>query len=92
MVGAPGVAAGDLTFSSVTLLNLRLFDNLGQQGSLAKHYPWLRGVRLTLSVNNLLDQHVDVRGAGGATPLSYQAGYIDPLGRAIVFNARKLFF
>jgi hypothetical protein len=33
-----------------------------------------------------------VRDSLGVTPLSYQPGYIDPVGRAITLSVRKLFF
>jgi hypothetical protein len=91
-VDGQGTAAGPLAFSGLTTLNLRLFDNLGQARTLLKRYPELKGVRLSLSVTNLLDQRVTVRNAAGVTPLSYQPGYIDPVGRAIRLSFRKLFY
>ena len=90
--GAPGVPAGDLYFSAITTLNIRLWDNLGQQRSVVKRFPWLRGSRITLAVTNLLDERIQVRDVLGATPLSYQPGYLDPVGRAITLSFRKLFF
>jgi iron complex outermembrane recepter protein len=84
--------AGDLHFSDITTLNLRLFANLGQQKDLVSSNPWLRGVRVGLYVNNLLDERVQVRDANGATPLAYQPGYIDPSGRTVLLSVRKLFF
>ena len=74
------------------MLNLRLFDNLGQQRSVVKRFPWLRGSRLTLDITNLLDERIQVRDGLGATPLSYQPGYLDPVGRTITLSLRKLFF
>ncbi len=90
--GGAGSAAGDLFFSDVTTINLRLFDNLGQQPGGVKQIPWLRGARISLNITNLFDQRIDVRDSNGATPVSYQAGYIDPVGRAITLSLRKLFF
>ncbi len=91
-VDAQGTATGPLSFSSLTTLNLRLFDNLGQDRMLLKRYPELKGVRISLNITNLLDERVTVRGAAGVTPLSYQPGYIDPVGRAISLSVRKLFY
>jgi outer membrane receptor protein involved in Fe transport len=83
---------GNLSFSGITTLNLRLFDNLGQQPSVFRRYPLLKGVRVSLAVNNLLDERVVVRNGAGATPLSYQPGYIDPVGRTIMVSFRKLIY
>jgi iron complex outermembrane recepter protein len=87
-----GVAMGNLSFSDITTINLRLFENFGQQRWALKRFPWLRGARLTLSANNLLDQRVTVRNGLGVTPLAYQPGYIDATGRTIMLSLRKLFF
>jgi iron complex outermembrane receptor protein len=55
-------------------------------------HPWLRGARISLSVGNLLNSRLQVRDAAGLTPLSYQPGYLDPLGRSVRISIRKLFF
>jgi iron complex outermembrane receptor protein len=92
VTGSPISPTGNLYFSDITSLNLRLFDNLGQQKPVVKRFPWLRGTRISLYVSNLLDERVQVRDADGATPISYQGGYIDPAGRAITLSIRKLFY
>ena len=79
----PGSPTGNLYFSDVTALNLRFFDNLGRQRAVVKRFPWLRGARVTLNITNLLDDRISVRDGAGATPLSYQPGYLDPTGRTI---------
>jgi hypothetical protein len=88
----PGSAAGNLYFSDLTLLNLRLFDTLGQQRWVVRRYRWLRGARVSLNIVNLLDERIRVRDGLGVTPLAYQGGYLDPVGRAITLSIRKLFF
>jgi hypothetical protein len=88
----PGSPTGSLSFSDVTALNLRLFDNLGRQRAVVKRFPWLRGARVTLNITNLLDDRISVRDAAGATPLIYQPGYLDPTGRTISLSLRKLFY
>ena len=90
--GGASSSTGDLFFSDITTINLRLFDNLGQQPWVVKAYPWLRGSRVTLNITNLFDQRVGVRDGAGATPIGYQAGYLDPVGRNITLSVRKLFF
>lgn len=88
----PSAAAGDLNFSDIAKINLRLFADLGAQRDLVARHRWLRGSRVTLSVTNLFDQRIQVKDADGATPLSYQAAYLDPLGRVVKLSVRKLFF
>ncbi len=90
--GAAGAGSSDLTFSDLTTVDLRLFDNLGQQRSVVRRFPWLSGSRVTLAVTNLFNQRVDVRDATGATPLAYQPAYLDPVGRSVRLSFRKLLF
>ena len=89
--GGVGSATGDLHFSSLATANLRLFADLGANPALLKH-KWARGMRVTLSINNILDTRQHVHDANGDTPLSYQPAYLDPLGRTIKISIRKLFF
>ena len=90
--GAPGSPTGDLDFSDIATINLRLFANVGQMPWLVRAHPLLRGVRLTLSAVNLFDQRITVRDAQGTTPLIYQSDYLDPAGRTVRFSLRKLFY
>ena len=85
------ISSSDLDFSSIATLNLRLFANLGDIPRIAEHRPWLKGSRVTLSVNNLFDTRIKVRDANGLTPISYQPDYLDPVGRTIKLSFRKLF-
>jgi iron complex outermembrane receptor protein len=89
--GAAGSASGDLDFSGLTTVNLRLFADLSRQPTLLEKAPWLRGSRLTLSVSNIFDTRQSVHDATGAVPLSYQPAYIDPLGRVVKIGFRKVF-
>ena len=90
-VHGDGLSTSDLSFSSIAKVNLRLFANLGDQKGLMRRYPWLKGSRLTLSVNNLFDERIKVTNALGVTPLSYQPAYLDPVGRVVRLSFRKLF-
>ena len=82
---------GDLFFSDLATANFRLYADFTQIGTLGRQ-SWARGLRITLSVNNIFDAHEHVRDATGATPLSYQPDYLDPLGREVRLTIRKLFF
>jgi iron complex outermembrane recepter protein len=84
--------ADDLRFSDLAKVDLRLFANLGQMPSILRSAPWLRGTRVTLAVNNLFDSRQRVTDGTGVTPLAYQPGYLDPLGRTIRISIRKLLF
>jgi len=92
IVRDPTAPTGDLNFSSLTTLNLRLFLNFSAQPAVVKAWPFLRGSRLTFSVTNLLDDRVKVTDSAGQTPLSYQPAYIDPVGRLVALSFRKLFY
>lgn len=81
-----------LRFGSLATADLRLFANLGQQPALVRDHPWLRGTRVTLSVDNIFNQRQEVTSAQGTVPLSYQGGFLDPLGRTVRISVRKLFF
>jgi hypothetical protein len=90
--GALGAANQRLHFSSLATADLRLFASLGQMPSLVRDHPFLRGTRLTFSVTNLFNSRQSVNDGTGATPLRYQSGYLDPLGRTVMVSFRKLFF
>lgn len=82
----------DLRFGSLTTVDLRLFADLGAQRSLVRRVPFLRGSRVTLVVDNLLNQRLDVRDGSGVSPIGYQGALLDPLGRSVRVSFRKLFF
>jgi hypothetical protein len=86
-----GPLGEDLAFSDLTTVNLRVFADVGMQ-PWAREHTWLRGMRASLSVDNLFDERLDVRTESGATPISYQPDYIDPIGRTVRFTVRKMFF
>lgn len=83
--------SSDLRFGSVTKLNLRAFVNFDQKPKLIKDMPFLKGMRLSLKVDNLLDSRQRVTDQTGAVPLSYQPDYRDPQGRVIGIDLRKMF-
>jgi hypothetical protein len=87
-----GGATGNLHFSDLATVNLRLFANLGQQQPLVGKWGFLRGASLTFSVTNLFDSRLQVRDAQGITPVRYQPAYLDSLGRSVRLGFRKIFF
>jgi hypothetical protein len=89
--GAVG-STGNLDFSDVATINLRLWDDFNQQPTLTARYPILKGVRLTFNVNNLFNQSIQVRDTAGPTPAVYQSAYLNPTGRVVSINLRKIFY
>jgi iron complex outermembrane receptor protein len=89
--GGAQSSTGDLNFSDIATVSLRLFVSFDLQPELLKRWPVLKGSRLTLSATNLFDQRVSVHDANGATPISYQPAYLDPVGRVVGIGFRKVF-
>lgn len=87
--GADGTTA--LHFGSLATVNMRLFADIGRMPKLIRHASWLKGARLSLAVDNLFDGQQKVTDSTGATPLRYQAGYLDPAGRVFKLELRKQF-
>lgn len=85
-------ASDDLTFSDLTTVNLNLFADLSSRQTWVAKYPWLKGARVSIGIENLFDQRLDVRDGLGETPLSYQPDYLDPLGRTFRVSFRKILF
>ncbi len=83
-----GNGSGPLFFSSIATFDLRLIANL-QQRFVGK--AWARGTRLTLSLNNIFDEHQDIHDASGATPIIYQPAFLDPYGRTLSLAFRRIF-
>ena len=87
--GVPG--SSDLRFGSLLTLETRIFFNFDQQSTLIERAPWLKGFRVALDVDNILDTRQRVTDQNGAVPLAFQPGYRDPRGRFIGIDIRKMF-
>jgi iron complex outermembrane receptor protein len=91
MGGAAG-SSGTLSFSDIATVNLRLWDDFTPQRALIAAHPFLNGVRVTFNVTNLFNQSLIVHDSAGPTPLIYQTAFLDPTGRVISVNLRKIFY
>ncbi len=80
-----------LDFGSLATVNFRLFADLGRMPSVVRKFPFLKGSRLSFRINNIFDGIQKVTDTTGATPLRYQPGYVDPVGRLIQLELRKQF-
>jgi hypothetical protein len=88
--GLPG--SSDLRFGDLATFDLRLFVNLEQQKWLTRETPgFWKGARFSLGVDNLLDAHQRVTDENGVVPLRYQPALIDPRGRSLTVEFRKMF-
>lgn len=92
VTGGTPAAPQTLDFSPLGTLNARLFADLGQRPDLVRKNPWLRGVRVLIAVDNVFNTRQRVTDQSGATPISYQPGYLDPIGRSVRISLRKIFF
>lgn len=90
--GGTAAAPETLEFGSLTTLNLRLFADLGARPEWVRRHPWMRGMRVTVGVDNLFNQRQEVLDQTGATPINFQPALLDPLGRSVRISLRKLFF
>jgi outer membrane receptor protein involved in Fe transport len=84
--GLPG--SGDLFFGSLTTFDLRVFADLGRV--IGDEGFW-KGTRVSLRADNVFDTRRTVTDASGEVPLSYQPFLIDPVGRYLGVEFRKLF-
>lgn len=89
--GLPG--SSDLTFGDLATFNLRGFVALDQQKWLVGDGGpgFFKNARLSLSVNNLFDARQRITDANGVVPLRYQPFLVDPVGRFVEIEFRKLF-
>jgi len=83
-----GGVTDTLTFSPLLLANLRVFADAGR---VVPDWKWAKGFRISLEVVNVFNDRQKVRDSSGNTPLPYQPGYRDPVGRTIEIELRKVF-
>ena len=77
-----------LSFGRLTTFNLRAFAELGR---ILPQAAWAKGGKVTLIVQNLANARQRVTDSAGTTPLPYQPGYRDALGRTVLVELRKVF-
>jgi hypothetical protein len=89
--GSELAGSSDLRFGSTFVLGLRTFVNLDQLPSVVNQVPFLKGTRISFTVDNLLDQRQRVTDQNGDVPLAYQAAFREPQGRVVGIDVRKMF-
>lgn len=89
-----GGATGGQTlyFSDLATVGVNFFANFSvpARKKAVDKFPILKGAQVSLNFENLLDAKQTVRDQNGATPQAYQKDYLDPLGRTVRINFRKL--
>ena len=83
-----GTTADTITFSPLATANAVIF---AEAARFFPNTPQLKATRLVLYVSNLTGVRQRVANMSGATPLRYQPGYRDALGRTIELALRKQF-
>ncbi|WP_230482044.1 TonB-dependent receptor [Sphingomonas sp. Leaf21] len=81
------IAASDLRFSGRTWLVL--YSSL--EADKIYDRPWTRKLRINFTIENLLNDRINVTDRNGDTPNRFQPAYIDPIGRSVRIGVRKLF-
>lgn len=84
--------SADLDFSDRTTVNLFAFADLTQRTAWVERFPFLKGSRVGLGVQNIFDDRTSVTRSDGATPVNYQRDYLDPQGRVFRINLRKILY
>lgn len=87
-----GGTGPDLEFSDLATVNLNVFIDLNAREAWVARFPWLKGSRINLGVQNLFDSRPEVSTSAGDLPLTYQPDYLDPQGRLISLSFRKILF
>lgn len=85
--GLPG--SSDIFFGDLATFDIRVFTEVGQL--VGKNEGVLKNLRISLRADNLFDAQRRVTDQNGDTPLNYQPFLIDPVGRYLGLDIRKLF-
>ena len=81
--------SGDIFLDDLATFDIRLFSEIGQL--VGKNEGALKNLRISLRADNIFDARRRVVDENGETPLNYQPFLIDPVGRFIGVDIRKLF-
>lgn len=87
--GSGLLGSTDLFFDDLATVDIRIFSNIGQL--IGKDEGFLKNFRVSLRADNIFDGRRRVTDANGDTPINYQPFVIDPTGRFVGIDLRKLF-
>lgn len=83
--------SSDLRFGSLATIDLRIFYNIDSRPNITKTIPFLKGSRISLSVDNVFNAIQNITNLSGDVPINFQRGFIDPRGRFVQLRFRKRF-
>jgi len=83
------LGSSDIFFDDLLTFDLRLFSEIGQL--VGKNEGVLKNLRVSLRADNIFDAQRRVVDENGDTPLNYQPFLLDPVGRFVGIDIRKLF-
>jgi len=87
--GSGLAGSSDIFFDDLVTFDLRLFSEIGQL--VGKNEGVFKNLRVSLRADNIFDAQRSVRDENGDTPLNFQPFLLDPVGRFIGIDIRKLF-
>ncbi|MEM7665713.1 MAG: hypothetical protein AAF250_07620 [Pseudomonadota bacterium] len=85
--GLPG--SSDIFFNDLAVFDIRLFSEIGQL--FGRNEGILKNFRVSLRIDNVFDGQRRVTDENGDTPINFQPLLIDPVGRYLGIDLRKLF-
>lgn len=88
-VNGSGQNSTDLFVDDLARFDIRLFTNLGEV--LKKEDGLFKDLRVSFRIDNVFDGRRLVKDSNGDTPLGFQPLLIDPTGRYVGIDIRKLF-
>ncbi|MEM9741548.1 MAG: hypothetical protein AAF918_02570 [Pseudomonadota bacterium] len=80
-----------LSYDDLTRVDLDLVYSFQPRSPWVRRFPWLRSTRVKLSLENLFDEHPVVQAQDGTTPAGFSQDELDPQGRTIALEFRKMF-
>jgi len=83
------VGTSDIFIGDLATFNLRVFAEIGQLTG--RNEGILKNLRISLLANNIFDAQRRIVDENGDTPINYQPFLIDPVGRFVGVDIRKLF-
>jgi len=86
--GSELASSSDLNFGALAKVDLRMFVDLGEV--FKKQDGPLKGMRLSFRADNVFGGIRRVTDENGEVPLNFQPALIDPIGRYLGFEIRKL--
>lgn len=87
--GSGTADGGDIFLDDLATFDIRIFSEIGQL--VGKNEGVLKNLRISLRADNVFDAQRRVVDENGDTPLNYQPFLIDPVGRFVGVDIRKLF-